>query len=255
MTEVVRKAYPVELKTFDDAPGKVEALVSVFNNVDLGGDRVMPGAFSKSIEKWKASGNPVPVIWSHDWGNLWSHIGAVQSLEETEQGLKAEYTLDIDDNPAAAQAYRLMKRGTLKEHSFAYTVAKAKRQKDAVDLMELDLIEVGPTLKGMNPETEVLAVKSALEQVTAEHGKAAPPDDVDTKAGRTLSKANESKLRSAMEAIGQVLSSLGSGEVETEKAADDDQAKDVTPDSGDVDGKSADLELLSFKQRIEELDL
>ena len=256
---VLRKTYPVTLKTLDDGGdvGRVEAIVSVFDNVDLGGDRVRKGAFAKSIEKWKSSGNPVPVVFSHDWNDLWSHIGAVESLEETEQGLKASYTLDVADNPAAAQVYRLMKRGTLKEHSFAYTVIDSKTAKDgANDLLELDIIEVGPTLKGMNPDTEVLAVKTALEEAAIKaaeaeaEGKTVDPDGA--KAGRVLSKANETKLRNAMDAIAQVLSSLGApaeGEGETEKST---PVEDEAGKAAEVEAsKSSDVELLSLISRIE----
>lgn len=253
---VLRKTYPVELRTVDGEKGRVEALVSVFGNVDLGGDRVVKGAFGKSIEKWKSSGFPVPVVFSHDWGDLWSHIGVVDELEETEKGLKATYTLDVDDNPAAAQVYRLLKRGSLREHSFAYTIGKERRAKDgATDLLELDIIEVGPTLKGMNPDTEVLAVKSALEETTALHRKdtedavqTAAVDDASAKAGRTLSKANESKLRNAMDAIAQVLSSLGD---ETEKA--DEAEVEVKSDKDEGLDKASDLELLTFQQQIQSL--
>lgn len=247
---VLRKAYPVSLKTIDGEVGRVEALVSIFGNVDLGGDRVMKGAFAKSIEKWKSTGFPVPVVFSHDWGDLWSHIGAVDSLEETEKGLKAVYTLDVADNPAAAQVYRLMKRGTLKEHSFAYSIGKEKTAKDgANELYELDIIEVGPTLKGMNPDTEVLAVKSALEQTTAMHEKATAPSPADAaaKAGRTLSKANESKLRTAMESIAQVLSSLSGDEPEKATEAETEtKASDAA-----AGGNASDLELLSLINRIQ----
>jgi uncharacterized protein len=240
---IQRKAYPVSLQTIEGEKGRVEALVSIFGNVDLGGDRVVKGAFKKSIEKWKSSGFPVPVVFSHDWGDLWSHIGAVDSLEETEKGLKAVYTLDVDDNPAAAQVYRLMKRGTLKEHSFAYSVTRETQAKDgATDLLELDIIEVGPTLKGMNPDTEVLAVKSALEETAAIHAK----------AGRTLSKANESKLRTAMESIAQVLSSLGTDDEGSEKA-DEVEADDKATEAAEVDGKASDLELLNIQKQIQSL--
>lgn len=258
MTDILRKTYPVEVKTPGDVKGRVEAIVSVFGNVDLGGDRVVKGAFAKSIERWKSTGTPVPVIFNHEWGNLWSHIGATVDLQETEKGLKAIYDLDVDDNPAAAQVYRLMKRGSLKEHSFAYTVNDSKPGKGgATDLLDLEIIEVGPTLKGMNPDTEVLAVKSALEAVTVAHEKAG--DDVETavavpggaKAGRSLSKANETKLRNAMDAIAQVLSSLGSTEGETEKS-DEAEATDKALDA-EVTGKASDLELLSLITRIESL--
>lgn len=253
---VLKKTYPVSLQTKDGEKGRVEALVSIFDNVDLGGDRVVKGAFAKSIERWKSTGFPVPVVFSHDWGDLWSHIGAVESLEETEKGLKAVYTLDVDDNPAAAQVYRLMKRGTLKEHSFAYTIVNEKTAKDgANDLLELDIIEVGPTLKGMNPDTEVLAVKSALEEAAVLHRKdvveqavTAAVEEAPAKAGRSLSKANESKLRNAMDAIAQVLSSLGD---EPEKA-DEAEAETKSEQDG-VESKASDLELLTLQQRIQKL--
>ena len=62
-----------------------------------------------------------------------------------------------------------MKRRSLKEFSFGYEIAKngSRKAKDgALDLTELDLAEVGPTLKGMNPATELHAVKSALDEQT-----------------------------------------------------------------------------------------
>ncbi len=254
---ICRKTYPVSLRTLDQETGRVEALVSVFGNVDLGGDRVVKGAFAKSIERWKSTGFPVPVVFSHDWGDLWSHIGAVDSLEETEKGLKAVYTLDVDDNPAAAQVYRLMKRGTLKEHSFAYSIGKEKTAKDgANELHELDIIEVGPTLKGMNPDTEVLAVKSALEETAALHRKDAVEEAAETvaedilvKAGRTLSKANEAKLRNAMDAIAQVLSSLG----EEPEKSNEAEAAVKSDESDEGAGKASDLEILTLQQKIQSL--
>jgi HK97 family phage prohead protease len=162
---VKRAQFPAEFKTLGDK-GKVEAIVSVFGNVDRIGDRVMPGAFQKTIAAWKESGDPVPVILSHSWDDPWAHIGVVDDLEEVDKGLKATYTLDIDSNPVAAQVYRLMKRRSLKEHSFGYEIRDERIAKDgANELLDVDLIEIGPTLKGMNSDTELLGVKSALEAI------------------------------------------------------------------------------------------
>ena len=159
------KAYPAKFATLDEKEGRVEALVSIFGNVDLVGDRVVKGAFAKSIEKWKNSDDPIPVILSHDWGDPWKHIGVVEDISETEAGLRAVYTLDIDDNPVAKQIYKLMKRRSLKEHSFAYgrDVRERAAKDGANELLELDIIEIGPTLKGANPATELLAVKSMVK--------------------------------------------------------------------------------------------
>jgi HK97 family phage prohead protease len=171
--QTTRKSYPLaEFKALPDGDGKtgqVEALVSVFDNVDIQGDRVIRNAFTKSIQKWKASGDMPPVIFSHDWGDIWSHIGVVTHMEETPKGLLVRYQLDVEDNPVAAQAYRLMKRRTLKEHSFAYEILKERTAKDgANELLELDIIEIGPTLKGANPATELVGVKAAIEAAAKE---------------------------------------------------------------------------------------
>ena len=71
----IQKTYPShDLKAKNG--GNVEALVSVFGNVDYQGDRVMKGAFDVSLLKWAVSGDPIPVIWSHDWKTAGSPCGA-----------------------------------------------------------------------------------------------------------------------------------------------------------------------------------
>jgi hypothetical protein len=144
----------------------VTALVSVFNNVDLQGDRVMPHAFKRSLDRWLASGDPIPVIWSHDWANPMAHIGVVTNAREGDDGLFVEYELDVDSNPFAAQVQRLLSERRVKEHSFAYDVIREKVASDgANELLELELIEVGPTLKGANPATELLGVKAVQAMI------------------------------------------------------------------------------------------
>jgi hypothetical protein len=67
--------------TNTDSAGEFEALVAVFGNVDKGGDRIMPGAFTKTLAAWRASGDPVPVIWSHDWNTPDAHIGVAYAKD------------------------------------------------------------------------------------------------------------------------------------------------------------------------------
>lgn len=169
------KSVPFEFKSLDDA-GTFEATVAVFGNVDKIGDRIMPGAFAKSLAQWEASGDPLPVIFNHDWASPHAHIGVVEKAMETQQGLLVKGRLDIVDNDVARQVHRLMQRRSLKEFSFGYSIPKGgeKKAKDgANELLEIDLAEVGPTLKGMNPATELHAVKSAL-------GVEDPPPDAET---------------------------------------------------------------------------
>lgn len=168
-------------KAVDEQAREVEQIVSVFENVDLGKDRVKTGAFTGSLEKWAAAGDPIPVIWSHMWDDPFAHIGYVLEAKELEAGdpllppeiadLGGLWTrYKVDEAPFADQVFRLLKERRVREASFAYDVIREKRNNDGTtDLLELDVIEVGPTLKGMNPMTQLLAAKSR-EQVAEKTG-------------------------------------------------------------------------------------
>lgn len=153
-------------KALDDGKGEFEAVVAVFGNVDLAGDRIVKGAFADSLTAWSAKGRPIPVVFSHDWANLDAHIGEVLEAKETDQGLWVRAQLDMED-PPAAKVFRMMKRGTLAEFSFAYDIVEEKLQNGANELLKLDIIEVGPCLKGMNPATELIGVKGAVAEIPA----------------------------------------------------------------------------------------
>lgn len=185
----------IDVKQGRKDEGTFEAIVSVFGNVDLGGDRMVKGAFERTLKEWQDSGDPIPVIFSHDWGNQRSYIGKVLEAEEMERGLFVKGQLWLDD-PDAAKVWRLMDERVVKEFSFGYDVKRERMAKDgANEILDVDLIEVGPTLKGMNPATELLAVK----------------------AGRAISKATASKIRTAISALEEV---LALGEPEPEKAVE-----------------------------------
>lgn len=149
--------------------GSFEAIVSVFDNVDKAGDRIKSTAFDNTLAKWRESGDPIPVILSHNWDDPFAIIGHadpnnVKAIEG--RGLYVKGMIDhLDQNPVAAQVHRLMGSRLLKEFSFGYTVpagGETKAQDGAYDLTEINLIEIGPTLKGVNPDTELLSLKSAV---------------------------------------------------------------------------------------------
>lgn len=174
-----RKSAPIHgfKALLDEGPGVFEAIVSVFGNVDYAGDRVLPGAFAASLDRWAAEGDPIPVIFSHQWDDLDAHVGEVldakellpgddrlagSGLEEN-GGLWVKARLDVDED-FAGRLWRRLEKRRIREFSFAYDVIRERRSSDgANDLVELDIIEVGPTLKGMNPATALLSAKSRAE--------------------------------------------------------------------------------------------
>lgn len=224
---MLTKSCPVQIKavaddTTDD--GTFEAIVSVFGNVDTYGDRVMQGAFTDTLAEWEAKDAPIPVLWSHMSQDPDYHIGYVEAAEERPEGLWVRARLDTDA-PKAAQVYRLLKGKRVTQFSFAYDVIDGAPVKegaeDVYELRKLKLYEVGPTLIGVNQETELLAVK-AMRQAAADA-------EAELKAGRVLSSKNEEKLRTAHDAIGAVLATLGDDDG---KARTGEPANDEDPHGG-----------------------
>lgn len=164
---VVAKADPAAEP--DSTTGTFDAVVSVFGNVDSYGDVVDKGAFTDTLKAWGAAGAPIPVIWSHDWEDPFSHIGGVTKALETDQGLQIDGLLDLS-NPTAAQVHKLMKSGRVVQFSFVARAAEGGWSLETTEdgdvvshLTKLDLIEVGPTLRGANPETQLISIKSATD--------------------------------------------------------------------------------------------
>lgn len=155
-----------------EGPPTFSAVIAVFGNVDYQGDRIRSGAFAGSIARWASSGDPIPVVFSHQWNDLDAHVGEVVKAEELPAGhadlpdeladlggLRVDFTLYAGpgEEPATRLAHRLDRR-TIREFSFAYDVIAEEKADDGVnDLLELEILEVGPTLKGANPATQLLA--------------------------------------------------------------------------------------------------
>ena len=157
----------VKAITDTDEPGAFEAVVSVFGNVDSYGDRMVKGAFARTL----ADRGMPPVVWSHEWHT--PPIGNVTSAVETDEGLVVKGRLFIgpdEDHAVAKQVYAAMRAGALREFSFGYSTKAAKdvtEDGDTVrEITDVDLFEVGPTLVGANDQTRLVGVK-ALERAVA----------------------------------------------------------------------------------------
>lgn len=235
--------------------GQFRAIVSVFGNKDSYGDVVVKGAFADTLAEWKASGDPIPVYYSHRLDDPDFNIGSVLEAEETDEGLEVLAELDLS-MPKAATVHALLKGRRLTQFSFSYSVqdagwAKSEELGEYYELRKLKLYEVGPTPVGANQETELLAVKDAARAAT--HLAAG------LKAGRVLSAKNEDALRTAYKAIGDVLSALddssGAGNDDQGKASAGGRGKDEDPSGGksedlapgaSVDTWAAELSILSL---------
>lgn len=153
-----RKTLEAKATTTTDA-GEFVALAAAYS-IDRAGDRIVPGAFAKSIDRWQASGKSVPLHWNHQ-GEPEDIIGAIDpaTMEETELGLKVAGKVDLDGSEKGREAWRSMKAGTM-SLSFGYMVVAEKQADDANELHELDLFEISVVPGPANADTRFLSLKS-----------------------------------------------------------------------------------------------
>lgn len=173
----------------NEQPGTFEAVWSCFGNVDSDGDIVEPGAFAKS---W--SEKLPKVVFSHDWMSV--PIGVTLEVDEYDRGklqdllpngvpdgvtgaawAKARLLVDVEggeDHPDARKVYTALKavggdgRPALDEFSWggrvlSETVEKRENMNPLYHLTEVSQTEWGPCMKGANPATALIAVKSAMD--------------------------------------------------------------------------------------------
>ena len=181
--------------------GQFSALVAAFGNVDRGKDRIMPGAFAKSLADWRASGKRIPIIWHHLAGDPSMIIGSAdpEKSHETHAGLVLSGRLNIERSAAAAQIRDLLKSGDVSGWSFGYAIKRQRAAPGGVtELLELDILEAGPTPMPMNTAAHTISVK----------GEQVPHNDPDQEPTHT-----EIEERLAREGIiGPIVSSVGQPE-------------------------------------------
>ena len=148
----------------DDASqyGVLEGYASVFNNVDLGGDIVMPGAFAKTLKERLKKGM-VKLYDSHlvHMGTK-TIIGLVEEAKEDDYGLwfRARFS-SVQD---AQDVRTKVREGILNALSFGYEVVKDQfDEARKVNLLkELKLYEISVVPWGMNPKAAIEAVKGLV---------------------------------------------------------------------------------------------
>ena len=134
----------VSFKTTDDEKGNVEAVFSVFNNLDSDGDVVLPGAIKSGFKD-----DQVPMVFAHKWDQP---IGKGKIVQEDDKAVfKGKFFMGTE---AGKEAYNLAKEmGDLQEWSFGFRINDyevAPFQKDGQDevdvryLKDLEVFEVSP---------------------------------------------------------------------------------------------------------------
>lgn len=148
---------PFELKAVDDA-GNFEGYAAVFNNVDLGDDVILPGAFTRVKT---TRGGKLKLALYHDLTRL---VGAADYTQD-DHGLylKGKVNLAVS---YARDAYELMKAEILDSMSIGFNTIKDDFEERAGRrvriIKEAELWEASFVPFGMNPAAQVLTVKSDI---------------------------------------------------------------------------------------------
>ena len=150
-----RKWLSLKLDEVSDE-GTFKGHASVKGNVDLGKERVMGGAFKKTLSE-----NPsVPILWQHD---PTQPIGVSVTMREDAKGLAVEGRL-VMDVERAREAHALLKAGAIKGLSIGYDVLRETWEKGIRQLHELKLYEFSIVTFPMNTEAGVSSVKMLAAQ-------------------------------------------------------------------------------------------
>jgi HK97 family phage prohead protease len=160
--KVERHSFQQKIKSVDDAAGTFVGMAAVYGNVDLGGDVVDPGAFTRTL----GTGKSFPILWQHQPDQP---IGSAK-VTETREGLLVNGTLMLSD-PTAQKAHTFLKAGVVKGLSIGYDAIQATYEGDIRHLKELRLWEVSVVTFPMNPMAMVATVKAMSDADRGEHLK------------------------------------------------------------------------------------
>jgi len=166
------KFAPVNLQTVE-ADGTFSGYASVFGQVDLGQDLVMPGAFQESVATRGARG--VKLLFQHDPNEP---IGVWLELAEDARGLFAKGRL-MPEVTRAREVLSLMRAGALDGLSIGFRTVQGRtdpasgvRRLDKIDLWEISVVTFP-----MLPDARVSAVKRQAVALRADgRARLSPPN-------------------------------------------------------------------------------
>lgn len=145
-----KSKFDIQIKSIA-ADGTFEGILASYNTVDLGGDSILPGAFSKTLQE---RGNVVPLLWQHKTD---TPVGDL-ALTDAPEGLlfKGRLLLELED---ARKAYVLLKARVIKGMSIGYDTIKDSIDNGVRQLKELRLWEGSIVTFPMNEAAMVTSIK------------------------------------------------------------------------------------------------
>lgn len=153
-----KRIIPFNFKTQDDAQGTFTGDANVTGIVDLGGDRIMPGAFLKDLQQ---RGPRRPLLWAHDGKEV---LGTVD-LSEIVTGPRTSLRVTLGQLALGVQrareAYELLKiPGAIGGLSIGFEGTFHFAKDGIREITEAVVYEVSLVFAPMNQESRVDSVKA-----------------------------------------------------------------------------------------------
>jgi HK97 family phage prohead protease len=159
------QAVTLELKAGSE--GAISGWASTYGGAaDRHGDVILPGAFTKSLQRHKSTGESPVMLWAHMQEQP---IGRWHTVREEAKGLYVEGTLNLRTEKGR-EAFEHVKGGDVGGLSIGYVTPEGGRKYagDGVfHLSELDLFEVSIVAVPANPGARITSVKSLESKAEA----------------------------------------------------------------------------------------
>ena len=220
----------------DNKNGRIEGYASTYSNFDRQGERVVKGAFGKSIPDFKTNGF---IAIGHDWDSL--PVATVTEAFEDDHGLflSADFHSTALAQEARTIAQERLERGKSVSFSIGYEVLADEFVDEGRLLKEVKLFEVSLVNVPANPLATVTGVKTLLESSMSID---AHSDVVEAaiqgyvkrlgnyqkarvKEGRVLSGANRTKLSALHTSLADVMAAIEELLAATEPKADNEEIR------------------------------
>lgn len=199
--------FPFELKELSPT-GEFEGWASTYD-LDLGKDKVLPGAFSATLRKSKGI---VPVLFNHDRNRI---AGVGLAAQEDQRGLYVQAKLALGTQ-LGRETHELMSMGALKGLSIGYTIPQKGFVMDGpVRLLKsIELIEYSATPFPMNPQAQVARVKSIGEMT---------PRDLEDQLRDVFGLSQKEAKQAIAKGFREILQARGQRDVDPVDGQDDEQ--------------------------------
>ncbi|WP_416463973.1 HK97 family phage prohead protease [Sphingomonas sp. VDB2] len=142
--------FPLDVKDVGE-DGAIEGLAAAYNNIDFGGDIILPGAFTKTLKGRKS----LPMLMYHDQR---IPVGVWSEFSDSQRGVSMKGRI-VTSTAAGIEALALAREGALSGLSIGYRSVKERFTDKARELIEVVLHEVSLVAIPMNEKTQITRVK------------------------------------------------------------------------------------------------